>query len=289
MIIDIPTINDSSQDWDSLFQIWNQVKNDYSNITFDFSKCNFLRQNAVAFLGGLARFIQSQGGKVTFNWNTLRDEIKMNMSQNGFINVFNGSCEPWQGNSIPYREDSCQSHTEIINYLQNDWLGRGWVSLSSQLQTSIVTQVGEIYGNAFEHGCSDIGVFSCGQHYPTLGKLKLTAIDFGVGIPSNVRTFQGINDLQASKAMKWAFQQGNTTRKNHITGGLGLDLLSEFVRINTGRLEIFSHDGYAVVDQKGLKYGERSTWFEGTLVNITLRCNECYYHLDTDPSNELLF
>jgi hypothetical protein len=285
----VPTINDCFDDWDCLFKLWNQINNKDSFITFDFSQCQFLRHNAVAFLGGLARFITSRGGQVYFDWNTLGEKVRMNMSQNGFINAFNGGYEPWLGNSIPYREDSCQNQTEIINYLRNDWLGRGWVSVSPQLQDSIITQVGEIYANAFEHGCSEIGVFTCGQRYPKLKELKLTVIDFGVGIPTNVRIFQGINNLTSSEAIKWAFKLGNTTRRYGVTGGLGLDLLSKFVTMNKGKLEIFSHEGYALVDQTGVKYGERSTWVKGTLVNITLQCNESYYHLASEVDNEPLF
>ncbi len=62
----------------------------------------------------------------------------------------------------------------------------------------------EIYANAFEHGRTDIGVFSCGQHYPKLGELKLTVIDFGVGIPRNVRDFLKNSNLPADEALKWA-------------------------------------------------------------------------------------
>ena len=287
LIIKVPTINDKLDDFDSLFQLWNQVTDDYLDVTFDFSECWFLRQNAVAFLGGLARLTESLGGKVTFNWDTLRHDIRMNLRQNGFMYAFNNDEEPWQGNSIPYRQD--QDSSDIINYLTNDWLGRGWVAVSLLLQKTIVTTVGEIYANAFEHGRSEIGVFSCGQYYPSLRTLKLTTIDFGVGIPSNVRLFCRIDDLTASDAVQWAFQKGNTTRDKDIARGLGLDLLSKFVTMNRGSLEIFSHDGYALIDQTAETYRDRQTWFPGTLVNITLQCDESYYQRLPETDDEPLF
>jgi len=50
-LIYIPTINDKPEDYIQLFNIRSLV-NGYDNIRFDFSKCEFLRPNAIAFLGG---------------------------------------------------------------------------------------------------------------------------------------------------------------------------------------------------------------------------------------------
>src|ERR1035441_3793371 len=38
---------------------------------------------------------------------------------------------------------------------------------------------------------SRIGVISCGQYYPRLGRVKLTIVDFGIGIPEDVRRYSG--------------------------------------------------------------------------------------------------
>jgi len=65
-VIQIPILNDRPHDFARLFGIWSEAS-DYSNIRFEFSRCNFLRPNAVAFLGGLARLIESQSGSVIFD------------------------------------------------------------------------------------------------------------------------------------------------------------------------------------------------------------------------------
>jgi len=86
-IIYIPRINDSPADFAELFQIWDEVNDDFENVKFDFSQCNFLRPNAVAFLGGLARLIESRMGTAVFDWDTLKNAAVMtNLSQNGFAN-----------------------------------------------------------------------------------------------------------------------------------------------------------------------------------------------------------
>ena len=289
MRLSIPTINDQPADFDRLFKLWDQVNDDFLRVRFDFSNCSFLRQNAVAFLGGLARLIEHRSGIVLFDWNTLQENIRTNLTQNGFLAAFGHSDGSWSGNSIQYREDLVQDKEILADYLKTKWLGCGWIQVSPPLQDAIVGRVWEIYANAFEHGKSSIGVFSCGQHYPKMKELKLTVVDFGVGIPSNVRLFMRNPNISADKTLKWAFQPGTTTNPNGVGRGLGLDLLKEFVKINKGRFEVFSHDGYALIDETQEAYSNRQTFFEGTLVNITLHCDESYYRLASEAVDEPLF
>ncbi len=240
IVLQVPTINDQPHDFDRLFGLWGQVNGDFLEVVFDFYSCSFLRQNAVAFIGGLARLIQYRGGQVTFRWDTLKQKIFTNLAQNGFLAAFGHHSGPWSGNSIPYREDRLQDKDAVVDYLKLKWLGWGWVHISDRLSDAVVGKVWEIYANAFEHGRSEIGVFGCGQYYPDYHELKLTVVDFGVGIPANVRWhFRGdprVQQLTAANCLRWAFCRGTTTNPNGIGRGIGLDLLKEFVQINKGRL-----------------------------------------------------
>ena len=291
--LSIPTINDRPDDFYMLFSLWSQINSDSLDVTFDFSRCEFLRHNAVAFLGGLARLIESRSGNATFNWNTLQSNIFTNLAQNGFLAAFGHAGGPWTGNSIPYREDKILDKNSMMDYLKVKWLGRGWVHVSELLQNAIAGRVWEIYTNAFEHAKSLIGIFSCGQHYPRRKELQLTVVDFGVGIPSNVRFFfkddPRAESLSAANCLKWAFQRGTTTKPNGTGRGMGLDLLKEFAKVNKGKLEIFSHKGYAMVEEKQEIFMNRETSFEGTLINITLICDESYYRLASEAGEELIF
>ncbi|MBI4681828.1 MAG: ATP-binding protein [Nitrospirae bacterium] len=289
----IPTINDELSDFDKLFTLWNQANDDNLNITFDFSHCYFLRQNAVAFLGGLARLIKDRSGAVSFNWDSMREDIRSNLGKSGFLNSFDHRGSFWTGNTIPYRENLTFDTTIVVDYLKSYWLGRGWINVSSLLKDAIVMNVLETYINAFEHGESPIGIFSCGQYYPNLHELKLTVVDFGVGIPSNVRYFfkdvPRFQSLSAASCLRWAFQRGTTTKPNGTSRGMGLDLLKNFVKINKGRLEIFSHEGYALISETQETFMNRDSFFEGTLVNITLQCDESYYRLSSEVVDEPIF
>ena len=283
-IIQVSTLNDAPTDFENLFRIWEQTNDYFEDVCFNFSHCRFLRPNAVAFLGGLARLIESRLGSVRFDWNTLDRGIMATLCQNGFSKAFGYQSNPWEGNSIPYREDIAFDMNKIMDYLTYNWIGKGWVNVSDRLRDSIAGRMWEIYNNAFEHSGTDIGVFSCGQHYWRQNDLILSVTDFGRGIPANVRNFlrPHVGEAQVSKlsgaaCLKWAFEQGTSTCMADVPRGLGLDLLKNFVRLNQGKLEIYSNDAYASVDKTGERFLNQDISFEGTVVNITLRCDEKLY------------
>jgi len=278
--IKIPTINDQASDFKRLFWILEEAEATRSDIRFTFSTCLFLRPNAVAFLGGLARQIESKGRSVTFDWDTLKDNwVKTTLRQNGFAGMFGDPSSGWSGDCIPYREDPSRDANAIMDYLEESWLGRGWVHVSKNLTDAIVGRVWEIYNNAFEHSESH-GVYSCGQYFKHHNDLILSVVDFGHGIPENVKYFlkrdPRANLLTAAACLRWAFQRGNTTKTDE-PGGLGLDLLKELVCLNQGKLEVYSNEAYVLIDKSGEQYENIAVSFKGTAVHITLRCDEKLY------------
>ena len=284
LILYISKIGDTSYDFTRLFKLKNEIEQlpqTCLNIKVNFHYCDFLGHWAVAFLGGLFRLIKARGSYVTFDWGTLSGKIRMNLAQNGFLYDFGYDCKPWQGNSIPYQNDSQQDLTSITNYLKYNWLGKGWVNISPRLQDAITGRVLEIYLNAFDHSQSDIGVFSCGQYYPKIGILHLTVVDFGIGIPASVRSLPQNLNKTSKETLKWAFQPGNSTKQGSITCGAGLDLLQDFIIKNKGELTIFSNDGYVNISDN-IIYENRCTSFCGTLINIALKCDESYYCLASE-------
>jgi hypothetical protein len=54
---------------------------------------------------------------------------------------------------------------------------------------------------------------------------------------------------------------------------MGLDALKKFITKTKGKIEIYSHDGYALIDHNQEIYKKESPFFEGTLVNITIQCD----------------
>jgi hypothetical protein len=285
--LSVPTINDRLKDFDALFLLWQKTNMNNVDVVVDFSNCAHLRQNAIAFLGGLINLIQSRGGEVTFLWKSLKREVYDSLEQTGFMHRFGEGLPARPGHSIPYREDKTQEKDSLVDYLRTHWIGRDWVHISDLAQEAIIGTVLEIYSNAFDHGKSDVGIFSCGQHYVKGKDLKLTVVDFGVGIPSNVRLYLNNENYPANEAIKWAVKPGNSTKpKTDAPGGVGLGLLRDFVQLNKGYLEIFSHEGYLFIGYGRETYSRRDVFFEGTLVNIKLKCDDKYYILSSEKPTE---
>jgi hypothetical protein len=276
-VIKVPTINDRLEDFECLFSLHQQAIECGEDLILDFSGCNFLRHNAVAFIGGLVRMIQWKGRSVRIEWDSLSDRISANLEQNGFHTALTGNKEGRSGNSIPYREDATQDSDSFVSYLSNDWLGRGWFDISEALKNEIITKIAEIYENAFEHAESEIGIVTCGQRYPNLSELNLTIIDFGIGIPQRVRTLSANAGLSDTDAIKWAIARGNSTRTGCVAGGGGLDILRHFVTQHNARMEIISHNGYILLNREGISCKQCSSCFVGTLININLNCDESDY------------
>ncbi|MFA5102905.1 MAG: ATP-binding protein [Candidatus Thermoplasmatota archaeon] len=276
----IPRINDEKSDFIILFNIWSRCQT-LQNFALNFSKCDFLRQNAVAFLGGIISNIKSNGGSVSLNTHTLSSALRANLEQNGFLAAMGVDAPPWDGNSIPYREDQSPDYHKISRYLQEKWLGKGWIFIDPELAKAIVSNVLEIYSNVFTHAQSANGVFSCGQNYPTLEEIKITVVDFGIGIPQSIRDYlYNIGQdpkIPDDKTLQLAFQEGFSTKPD--LGGMGLKLLKEFIQLNQGRLDIYSHSGHAIIDASGEHYEIINSFFRGTIVNISINRDQKVYIL----------
>lgn len=290
-IIKIPTLNDSKHDFSQLFLIYNKIMETKDKVIYDFSECQFLRPNALAFIGGMTRLIESHGRIVEFDWKTLTNgAITMNLCQNGFANTFNHPEPGWDGHSIPYREDKTLDINEIMDYLTDKWIGKDWVHVSNKLRDAIAGTMWEIYNNAFEHSKTPIGVYSCGHHYKSQNILLLSIVDFGCGIPTKIKQFftqfvagKDVSKLSDANCIQWAVGKGHTTSTDDgVARGLGLDLLKEFVKLNNGKLELYSNKGYALINNQGEKYEPTNLGFEGTIVHITLRCDELFYHFKNE-------
>lgn len=293
-IIEIPSIGDEPVDFKTIFAIIDIAKASREDICFEFRRCKSLKPNAVALLGGLVRSLEAQGKKITFRWDSLKDEpLRETLRQNGFLNYFGQISQTPLENAIPYREDfiknmdSAEKMNSIMDYLIDLWIGRGWVQVSKKLKNEIVGKVWEIYSNAFEHGKDGIGVFTCGEHIKN--DLILTVVDFGKGIPVKVREFfkadSDVDMALSTNCLKWAFQPGHTTSCDNIARGLGLDFLKEFIILNHGKLEIYSNDGYVLIEKEDIEYSDKLTFFDGTVVHITLRCDENLYYQFTDEED----
>lgn len=288
----VPTLNQKWPDYEWLFATRDATARSADrSVQFDFATCTFLRQNAVAMLGAIARELEARGATVDFLWGTMRDDVRRNLNASGFARWFGSDAAGWKGNTVPYREDANpKDAADILSFLKSEWIGKNWVRATRELANAVCGKVWEIYTNSFEHAGSPVGVFTCGQHYPNRQELCLTIVDLGVGIPANVRKFLKNQGLGGDTAIRWACQSGNSTKVG--SRGLGLDLISSFVQRNGGALVIYSNNGrvrFAANEARGVKFSQCPWEFRGTVVDIRLNCDDKLYRLEGEGVPPITF
>ena len=89
--------------------------------------------------------------------------------------------------------------------------------------------------------------------------------DLGIGIHGSVYKNLGIK-FSPEEAIQWALS-GKTSRRNR-SGGLGLQLLQDFIKLNCGKLVIISDTGYWEYGDGNQYLKKLSLPFPGTVVNI---------------------
>lgn len=309
--VELPSIRDDESGFDYLLRLTAAVIADpYCYFDFNFKKVSVLDQNAVAVLGGLARYVDAHNSLankglgdlilskagVMFEVDSMSPLIRNQLIKNNFLSHFSAANFDGypQGDYIGYREHTKHlDANEIALHLRDEWLSDEKLRVSPSLKNAIISKIFEIFMNAYGHGTDQskldgLGVISCGQYRKNDKKIKLTVLDFGPGIIENVRNHleRNISDVDS---MKWALEMGHSTRTDSLNAdiprGLGFGLLQEFVKVNEGSLKIFSNNCCAYVDKKGLFVVEElRNSFSGTLVNVSINCDDRHYRFASDEA-----
>ena len=94
--------------------------------------------------------------------------------------------------------------------------------------------------------------------------------------------------LGHSAAIAWAMERNNTTRVGDIPGGLGLDILRDFIKLNGGRLIVASEAGYWCQRGEFVEMTDLAFPYPGTSIVMEIDCSDQNrYELSkpTDPND----
>jgi hypothetical protein len=202
-------------------------------------------------------------------------DVEITLSKNGFLSNYGREQIPdtW-GTTIPYRRFAAKDDRYFAAYVEEEFVPRSEMpKMSSGLVKKFRESVFEIFNNSVIHSQTRLGIFSCGQYFPNRNTLVFSVADLGIGIRKNVQDNLGL-DLSAEDAIEWATQGTNTTKRGRIPGGLGLKLLSEFVQLNGGQLQIVSDTGYWCLGRDGAQKNPLKGSFPGTAVNIEINTSD---------------
>ena len=133
--------------------------------------------------------------------------------------------------------------------------------------------ISEIFQNAMHHSNTKLGIFACGQFFPSgpNSRMEFSVADLGDGMRKVILDNTG-QDLLPEDAIDWAMEGENTTRRREsgTPGGLGLKIIREFLKLNGGRLKVASDSGYWTCHRDKVLRKRFSSPFPGTVVNIEI-------------------
>jgi len=221
----------------------------------------------------------------------IQSHVENILCRNGFLSHYGRERMPDRySTTIPYQRFETKDDRYFAKYIEDEFINRSEMpSMSVALQKKFRESVFEIFSNAVIHSQTEMGIFSCGQFFPTKHRLAFSVADLGVGIRQNIKQSTGA-DMKADAAITWATEGTNTTKKGRIPGGLGLKLLREFVTLNQGVLRIVSDAGYWQLSGGQIRTFIFGNPFPGTVVNIEINTSDKHsYALVSELSESDIF
>ena len=145
------------------------------------------------------------------------------------------------------------------------------INFSDELQNSLISLIGELTNNSYEHGETNVAYF-CGQYYPRISKLSFAISNLGITINEKVKTKQP--NLSNKKCLEWIFRDGTTTRKDGTNGGQGLFDLKNTVKKLHGSITVISgYDYYRIEENGKIDYNRLENKYKGTTFIIDIFYN----------------
>jgi anti-anti-sigma regulatory factor len=250
------------------------------NIIFDFSNVFFFEANLCAVLATILEILENSGKTVkliNFN-NKVETILRKNefLIQHGYDKIFDK-----YATSIRYQKFDPTNKLDDNNfeiYIKQQLLSKNdFPSHSKLLGKHITLRIFELYENARTHGSCDY-IHACGQYFPKKPEkpLNVTIVDTGKNFQENVSKFLNQN-IAAEEA---------------IDGGLGLDLIFQFIQHNKGKIQIISSDGFWEWHRGKSTKMRLNNPFNGTIANLRFNLNDTsHYKLieETDDDWNNLF
>ena len=224
----------------------------------------------------------------TVNLINIDSSVGRILSKNGFLSHYGREkiSDSWR-TTISYQRFDVKDDRYFAGYIENEFIYRSEIpKMSLELLKKFRESIFEIFSNAVLHSRTKLGIFSCGQFFPTRNRLDFTVADLGIGIRQNVEDHVGFS-LSAEQAITWATEANNTTKHGNVPGGLGLKLLCEFIDQNRGRIQIVSDTGYWRRENGEIHTALLKYPFPGTIVSVEINTDNAYSYRLTSELNEM--
>lgn len=239
-------------------------------ILIDFTQCNSFDGNLAAALGAILDKAVFNGKQIYLNKPTAKS-VRRVLSRNHFLRAWAVKTDVEdKENYVEYKRFTSNGNSEEFKqYIDNGLVRKQkFPRHTSKVGESIIENIFEIYVNAITHGETNY-VYSCGEYKEDDNILEMTIVDCGQTIPGNVNNYfsnKGKAVVDPCQAIEWAFVSGNTTKLQ--TGGLGLAILKDFIKLNNGAIQVVSGSGMIEFSGSETERFLLYTDFPGTIVNM---------------------
>lgn len=259
----------------SLWEFLSTSIGDETIVRFD--SCKHIDANLSSAMGAFFDEWSGKGVNV-FLTEPLNRTVRKALSRNGFFSSFNiRNTFEEKEKYIKYRCFDGSEAEAFKMYLFEELLKKQkFPQCSDKAKEKIVESIYEVFANAVTHSGKQ-SVYTCGESHVHSGVLMLdmSITNLGRTISDNVNQHlrkQRKPELSQEDTIRWAFEKGNTTKS--IPGGLGLDILKEFIDLNNGNIQMVS--GAAMLDYTNHTFATTSLGvnFPGTIVTLNFNCDD---------------
>lgn len=264
------TIYSDLQGFASLADIYDKVKLcEFEMIQLDFRHTTWFDANMLAMLGAIVESAWTN----EFRMVNLNPDLEKIFQRTRYSYFVGDSLPDHSQKTVEYRKSKVGEIGSFEKYLEKKLLAHPEMPrMSKLLKKKIKESILEIFNNVKTHGTCDFA-FSCGQYYPTKGRLDFTIVDIGRTIKINVEDYLE-KSISGKEAIEWAVSENTTTKKDNIPGGLGFTLIRDFLSKNEGKIQVASANGYWL-ETAGVKESEDlDVSFQGTAVNLEFNVND---------------
>lgn len=285
----LENIDNGYNSYKQIIDFYDHYKDDFFQ-TINVHIENWFGGNMAAVLGSVSDLLMENLNTVNF---IIKDtEIRNLLLRNGFLSYYGHNREvDDRHTTIKYLKIKPTDGRFFNNYILSELINRPELpDMSQPLKKKITESIYELYVNAQIHSKTKF-IYTCGQIFPAKNKIEFTFVDTGLGFKNVVNSALEPfgSHFNANQAIRWAIKDKNST-KDDVSGGIGLAILIEFIKLNKGKLQIVSDTGFYQLDETGERNYDYPIRFPGAIINISVRTDDdASYSLISEIDNNDLF
>ena len=283
MIYRLPTVHSRLSGFEEFGKLAAATKNLFAEkLTLDMSGVNFIDANMAAPLGAVLARVADELNDIEIV--SVPKPVERILRKNGFLTKYWYESLPDEHNTtMPFYRFRPSDVGAFTDYVGRQLWDKQMPRMSAAAERVFKNKVFEIYQNAVTHSESRAGIFVCGQFFPKINRLRFTISDTGIGIRGAVRRHFNDARISSTAAIRWALEPHHTTKSGSQPGGLGLDFLREFTRLNGGTFQIASRLGFYEFSGGAGDFCRMAADLPGTTVTIEVNtADPSTYVLDTE-------